>query len=297
MNKNLNRSALIGLAFITSLVMIYFGINFLKGINIFKRQNQYYAVFEDVSKLLISSPVYVKGYQIGLINTINIISTEPMQFAVGINLDEGIRITEGSYLEYGIDMFGASTVNLFMAPSGVYLQPGDTITGGKETGLMDDVAGMMPMADSIIQRIDSVLFSLNKILSHPSWERSINGIGQTIEQLNNSSASLNRIVGSLEKELPEIGNNLASVSNDLKDFSGGLSQLDIKTTFISIDETANNLKLLTGKLNSNDNSLGLLLNDTKLYDSLSVTLDTASKLLEDIRQNPERYLTVRVRLF
>ncbi len=134
-------------------------------------------------------------------------------------------------------------------------------------------------------------------MSHPSWERSINGIGQTIEQLNNSSASLNRIVGSLEKELPEIGNNLASVSNDLKDFSGGLSQLDIKTTFISIDETANNLKLLTGKLNSNDNSLGLLLNDTKLYDSLSVTLDTASKLLEDIRQNPERYLTVRVRLF
>jgi hypothetical protein len=297
MKTNLSRNALIGLAFIASLFMIYFGINFLKGVNILKKQNQYYAVFDDVSKLLISSPVYVKGYQIGLINNIRMVNSDPMRFVVGINVEEDLRITEGSYLEYGIDMFGASTVNLVMAPTNVYLQSGDTLTGGKGLGIMEGVAGVMPKADSILLRIDSIVYSLNKLVSNPVWEHSIEGIGSTVDQLNRSSVSLNRMVGSLESDLPVISQNLTTVSNDLKNVSGELSQIDMKSTFASIDETVNNLKVLTTKINGDDSSLGLLLNDTKLHDSLNVAIDTATKLLEDIRQNPDRYLTIRVRLF
>lgn len=297
MKTKITRNALIGLAFIASLFMIYFGINFLKGVNVLKKQNLYYAVFDDVSNLLISSPVYVKGYQIGLVSNIRMISTNPMRFAVGINLEENMRITEGSYLEYGIDLFGASTANLVMESSDLYLQPGDTLTGSKVRGVMEGVAGVMPQADAILLRIDSVLFTLNKLMSNPAWERSITGIGSTVEQLNRSSASLNRMVGSLEKELPEISSNLNTVSGDLKKVSTELTQMDMRSTFSSIDETVSNLKLLTTKINSDDNSLGLLMNDTKLHDSLNVTIDTATKLLEDIRQNPERYLSIKVRLF
>lgn len=297
MKTNLSRYALIGLAFIASIAMIYFGINFLKGINVLKKQNQYYAVFGDVSKLLISSPVYVKGYQIGLINSISMMSDDPMLFAVGINLKEPLHITRGSYLEYGVDMFGASTVNLVMVPSQVYLQAGDTLTGAKEIGLMDGVAKVMPKADSILLRIDSIVYSLNKLMAHPMWTQSLDGIGSTVTQLKRSSESLNRMVNALETDLPLISNNLTDVTADLKDISGELNQMDLTHTFTAIDETVNNLKMLTGKMNSNDNSLGLLMNDTKLHDSLNVTIDTATKLLEDIRQNPERYLSIKVRLF
>lgn len=297
MKSNLSRNALIGFAFIASLVMIYFGINFLKGVNIFKQQKQYYAVFDDVSKLLISSPVYVKGYQIGLINEIKMIDPEPMRFLVGINLEHELPITEGSYLEYGIDMFGASTANLVIAPDGAYLHPGDTLAGKKEFGLIDDVAAVMPMADSLLTRIDSVLFTINRLLRNPMWEQSLEGIGGTIHRLNRSSESLNRMVAALEKDVPEISSNLKAVSGDMRDISGELSQLDMNSTFTSIDETVNNLKALTEKINSDDNSLGLLLNDSKLHDSLTVTIDEAARLLEDIRLNPDRYLTIRVRLF
>jgi phospholipid/cholesterol/gamma-HCH transport system substrate-binding protein len=79
--------------------------------------------------------------------------------------------------------------------------------------------------------------------------------------------------------------------------TGKLNQMDIDSTYASIDETVNNLKRLTQKMNSSDNSIGLLMNDTRLHDSLNVTIDTATKLLEDIRQNPERYLSIKVRLF
>mgnify|MGYP001022564266 FL=1 len=297
MRSNLSRNALIGLAFIASLFMIYFGMNFLKGANVFKKQNQYYAIFGDVSKLLISSPVYVKGYQVGLINNIKMTASDPIQFLVGINLEEDIRIAEGSYLEYGIDMFGASTVNLVLVSSDKYLQPGDTLSGDKELGLMDGVAGVMPRADSILMKIDSIVYSLNRLISHPVVESSIVGIGSTVDQLNNSSKSLNRIVNSLEKDLPEISKNLNAVSGDLKTVSSELSQLDINDTYASIDETINNLKMLTEKFNSNNSSLGLLMNDTRLHDSLNVTIDNATRLLEDIRENPDRYLTIRLKLF
>lgn len=297
MKKNISRYAVIGLTFIASIGMLYFGINFLKGVNVLKKQNQYYAVFEDVSKLLISSPVYVKGYQIGLINNISMIGDDPMLFAVGITLKEPLNITADSYLEYGVDMFGASTVNLMMGTSRDYLQPGDTLTGGMEVGLMDKVAEVLPTTDSILLRIDSVVYSLNKLMAHPMWIQSIEGIGSTVTQLNRSSESLNRLINSLETDLPQISGNLSDVSADLKDVTADLNQMDLTHTFASIDETVTNLKMLTGKMNSSDNSLGLLMNDTKLHDSLNVTIDTATKLLEDIRKNPERYLSIRVRLF
>lgn len=297
MNNKLSKHALIGLAFIASLIMIYFGVNFLKGVNVFKHQKQYYAVFDDVSKLLISSPVYVKGYQVGLINEIRMMSTEPIRFLIGINFVEELRITEGSYLEYGIDMFGSSTANLVISGEGDYLQPGDTLIGSREKGLMDNVGTIMPKTDSILMRVDSVLYTLNRLLSNPAWEQSIEGIGSTIQRLSHTSESLGEIVASLESDLPDISDNLKSVSKDMKEISGELNNMDIASTLNSIDAAVNNLKMITDKINSDDNSLGLLLNDTNLHDSLSMTINEATRLLEDIRSNPDRYLTIRLRLF
>lgn len=295
--KKTSRNALIGLAFLASLLMIYFGINFLKGINVMKQQKQYYALFDDVTSLLLSSPVYVKGYQVGLISSITMAETEPMKFAVALSLVEEFPIPEDSYLEYGTDLFGASMATLVLGPSTVRLQPGDTINGRKVTGLMDGAATLLPRADSIFLRIDSLLLSLQRLTAHPSWEESINGIGQTVSHLNKTSESLDRIMSAIEKDLPEISSNLHAVTDDLNKVSSDLSAMDFNRTYVTIDETVSNLKQLSEKINSNDNSLGLLMNDTKLHDSLNVTIDAATRLLEDIRLNPGRYLKVKVSLF
>jgi len=297
MKSKFNRNVLIGLAFISSLVMIYFGINFLKGINVFKKQNQFYAVFDDVSNLLLSSPVYVKGYQVGLISDIKMINSNKMEFLVGINLTESFPIPVGSHIEYGTDVFGSSTAKIVMGSSEAYYKPGDTLKGRREAGLMEGVAAVMPKTDSIMSRVDSVIYSLNKLMSNPVWQSSIEGIGATVDQLNYSSRSLNRMINSMEKDLPEISSNLSAVSSDLKNVSGELNKLDLESTYGTIDEAINNLNILTQKINSDDGTLGLLLNDTKLHDSLSVTIDNAAKLLEDIRENPDRYLSVKVKLF
>lgn len=297
MKKKFSRNVLIGLAFIASLIMIYFGINFLKGVNVFKKQNQYYAVFDDVSNLLLSSPIYVKGYQIGLVSDIKMVNSDKMEFVVGVNLTEEFPIPVGSFLEYDTDVFGSSTATLILESSEHYYKSGDTIRGKRVTGLMEGVAEVMPKADSIMTRIDSVLYSINELMSNPVWESSIEGIGATVKELNQSSRSLNRVINSVEKDLPEISGNLATVSGDLKDFSAELNKLDLASTYKTIDETINSLNLLTQKINSDNSTLGLLLNDTGIHDSLSITIDNAAKLLEDIRENPDRYLSVKVRLF
>ena len=107
-----SRNFIIGVSFLIALVLLYFGVNFLKGTNILKKQNTYIAMFDDVSGLYPSSPVFVNGYQIGLVNEIRMHSSDPIKFAVDINLEGDYRIPKGSYFEFGSDLLGASTVSL-----------------------------------------------------------------------------------------------------------------------------------------------------------------------------------------
>ncbi|MDD3787467.1 MAG: MlaD family protein [Petrimonas sp.] len=298
MKTNLSRNTLIGLAFVVSLVMIYFGINFLKGVNIFQKQNDYIAVFRDVLGLNVSSPVYVNGYQIGLVNSIDMINENPLEFGVQIRLDRDFRVKKGSRLEFGADLLGGSSCKLIINESATeYLSRGDTLTGGRSAGMMDGVARVVPRADTILMHIDSVVLSLNDIMRNPAWQQSVTGIGETVNSLKFASNQLNTVLGTLKTDLPGISQNLNVVSSDLKDVSEKLNSMDVKKTFESIDETVANLKLLSDKINTPDNSLGKLVNGTELHDSLNVTVNMATKLLEDIRQNPEKYLSIKLRLF
>lgn len=298
MKLKLSKNASIGLSFLISLAIIYFGINFLKGINIFQKQNNYIAVFDDVSGLNISSPVLVNGYQIGLVSSIRIINTDPLKFAVEIRLNDNFKIKEGSTLEFGTDLLGGSPVKLKINDKATrYLNPGDTLLGGRATGMMDSAEKIAPKADSLLLHIDSTVIALNQLLSNPSWQQSISGINRTVDELQASAHNINNIILSIGKEIPEITQNLSVVIDNLKKVSDELYAADLNHTLVSLDETITNLNLLSQKLNTPDNSLGKLTNGSELHDSLIVTINTATKLLEDVRKNPKKYLSVKLRLF
>ena len=296
--KTWSNYAKIGLAFLVGLVMIYFGLNFLKGVNIFQKQNTYISVFDNVSNLNVSSPVLVNGYQVGLVNKINMMENDSLDLAVEIRLDKGFKVKKGSKLEFNTDFLGGSSVNLLISPYGTeFLSPGDTIVGTRAVGLMDGVANVIPKTDSIMSRLDSMSVALLMLATSPTWVASLEAMNGTMEELRESSRSLKNVLSGLEKDLPGISGNLSAISTDFKKVSNNLADIDINKSFNSIDSTLLNLQNLTESLTRTDNSLGLLTNDTRLHDSLTNTIYTANKLLEDIRQNPEKYLSVRVRLF
>lgn len=296
--KTWSRNVKIGIAFLVSLVMIYFGVNFLKGVNVFKKQNTYISVFDNVNNLNVSSPVLVNGFQVGLVNSIHMMESNSLELAVEIRLDKGFKVKKGSKLEFNTDFLGGSSVNLLINPySTEFLSPGDTIIGTRAVGLMDGVARVIPKTDSIMSRIDSVSIALQTLATDPSWLSAIESMSETMKQLQASSTSLNKVMADLESDLPTIGNNLADVSANFKKISKNLADIDVQNTFKSIDSTVVNLKHLSDNLNSTDNSLGMLTNGTQLHDSITSTLNSATQLLQDIRENPEKYLSVRLRLF
>ncbi len=296
--KTWSKYAKIGLAFLVGLVMIYFGLNFLKGVNIFQKQNTYISVFDNVNNLNVSSPVLVNGYQVGLVNSIHMMQNDSLNLAVEIRLDKGFRVKKGSKLEFNTDFLGGSSVNLLISPYGTeYLSAGDTIAGTRAVGLMDGVARVIPKTDSIMSRLDSMSVALLNLATSPTWVNSLEAMNGTMEQLKASSVSLKNVLSELEKDLPGIADNLSVISSDFKKVSNNLADIDVKKAFDSIDSTLLNLQDLSASLTRTDNSLGLLTHDTRLHDSLTNTVNSANKLLEDIRKNPEKYLSVRVRLF
>lgn len=296
--ENWTKNVKIGAAFLVSLAMIYFGINFLKGVNIFKKQNTYISVFDNVFNLNISSPVLVNGFQVGLIRSISMIESDSMNLAVEIILDKSFRVKKGSKLEFSTDFLGTSSVSLLVNPhTSEYLSPGDTIMGTRATGLMDGVAKVIPKTDSIMARLDSVTIALQTLATDSSWINTIESMNKTMKQLEKSSASLTKVMASLESDIPTIGDNLGAITTNFKKVSDDLAELDVNSTFNTLDSTLVNLKHLSASLTSNDNSLGKLTNDTQLHDSLTSTINSATQLLEDIRKNPEKYLSVRVKLF
>ena len=296
--KTWSKNVKIGIAFLVSLVMIYFGLNFLKGVNVFQKQNSYIAVFDNVNSLNVSSPVLVNGYQIGLVNSITMMETDSMNLAVEIRLDKGFKVKKGSKLEFNSDFLGSSSVSLLNNPySTEFISPGDTIEGTRAVGLMDGVAKVIPKTDSIMSRIDSVSIALQNLATDPAWLSAIESMSGTMKQLQASSISLRNVMTELEKDLPNIADNLSTVSTDFRKISGNLAAIDIESTFKSVDSTVVNLKHLSESLTSTDNSLGKLTNDTQLHDSLTSTINSATQLLQDIRENPEKYLSIRLRLF
>lgn len=296
--KAWSRNVKIGIAFLVSIVMIYFGINFLKGVNIFRKQNTYISVFDNVNNLNVSSPILVNGYQVGLINSIQMMDNDSLDLAVEIRLDKGFRVKKGSKLEFSSDFLGSSSVSLLINPyTTEFLSPGDTITGTRAVGLMDGVARVIPKTDSIMSRLDSVSIALQTIATNPSWISAIESMSETMKQLESSSVSLKKVMSDIENDMPTIGNNFAQISTNFKKVSEDLAEINVQNTFSTLDSTLLNLKLLSESLTSPDNSLGKLTNDTQLHDSLTSTINSATQLLEDIRKNPEKYLSVRLRLF
>lgn len=288
--RKISKEAKIGIAFVVALGMLYFGISFLKGVNIFKPANRYYVSFDNVTDLTVSSPILINGYQIGLVHSMEL-DNENKKVIVAVNMNKGVKIPKGSVMKIDGGMLGGAKVVLESTNSQDFYSPGDTIQGTKASGMMDAVAGVLPQVSSLVPKIDSILTGLQTVVNHPGLINSLDNVDKMTSDLSQSTKYLSSLIVSLNKDVPVITSNFAKVSTNL---SQQVNSMDLAASYRSIDSTLKNIQTLTDKLNSKDNSVGLLMNDRQLYDSLSTTLNNASLLLRDVKENPSRYINVKV---
>lgn len=294
MNK-ISREVKIGIAFILAIVILYFGISFLKGINIFKPTNSYIVVFDDVTGLTQATPVTLNGLQVGLLYSMELDPNNPKRVIANLNLNKGVKIPKGSEVVVDVSLLGSATIILKLdAESQQMLASTDTIVGKRNKGLLDAGSSLMPQVEKMLPKVDSILVGLQALANNPDITHTLGNVNKITTDLSKSTGQLNQMLANLNKDVPVITNNLAAASQDFAATSAKIKSMDLDATYKSIDSTLKNIEHLSSKLSSNDNSVGLLLNDRQLYDSINSTLNNASLLLKDVRENPQRYINVKV---
>lgn len=287
--KYFTKEVKIGIAGIIALGMLIYGINFLKGVNMFKPSSYYYVKYNNINGLAKSSPVYADGFKVGTVRDIIYNYNDPGHVTVEVGLDTDMRIPKGSSAELVTEMLGTVKMNLLLATNlRESYQVGDTIPGVLNNGILEVVTQkLMPQMDILLPRLDSILLSLNQILSNPDIPAMLHSARRTSANLEVATAQLNVL---MKKDMPVLTDKLNTIGNNFIVISNNLKDIDYASTFNKIDSTMNNIKLFTDKLNNKDNSIGLLLNDPSLYHNLNATGANAASLLEDLKAHPKRYV-------
>lgn len=288
LQKYFTKEVRIGLAGIVALFLLIYGINYLKGIRLFHPTSYFFVKYTNINGLTKSSPVFADGFKVGLVSDIIYDYAHPGNVVVQVELDTDMRIPKGSSAELNTEMLGTVKMNLLLANNPRESHAiGDTIPGVASVGMMDQVAGFLPEVSKMLPKLDSILTSLNAILADENIPATLRSVRNTTASLETASFHLNVLMGRdiprITSKLNVIGDNFVAISNNLKDF-------DYAATLSKVDATVNNVKILTDKMAGSDSSLGLLLNDTKLYDHLNQTTVNAASLLEDLQKNPKRYV-------
>jgi len=293
MKKIFSKEMMIGLVTAISLVILYVGVNYLKGIKVFQPVNHYFVRMPNVNELQQSSPVYIDGFKIGVVNTIDFQFDNRNYIPVQVNLDKQMRIQTGSYFELKSGFTSGAYLELHLNKYvDTYYEIGDTIDGISAQGLMDRASNsIVPQIESILPRLDSILQGIQMIVNHPALVQSLEHISASTASLENSSKQLNQI---LSRDIRPMLTNLNQTSSDLAVFSGKVKQLDFDLTMNKVNSTLQNINQLSNQLNNKDNTLGLLLNDRLLYDRLDSAVSTTYLILSDFKINPKRYIHLSI---
>jgi phospholipid/cholesterol/gamma-HCH transport system substrate-binding protein len=282
------REVKIGLSFVVALAFLIWGINFLKGVNLFTPSNHYYLKYESVDGLVVSNGVFIKGYKVGQVRNIKYDFTQKESFTVDILMNQDIKLPQGT-IAYLFDesMLGGKGINLVFTDNKEFHTSGDTLLTDKDGGLMASLANIVPTIQSTINHVDSLVQSANILLNSNEIQNSMNNIESITAELSKTSRSLNSLIN---QQFPPIINNVNSISTDLKNITGQLSNIQYQDIIQSLDSTLVNLEQFTNSINSPDGSLGLLLNDKNLYNNINKTVNSANSLLIDLQEDPRRYL-------
>ena len=279
----------IGLIGIAALAMLIYGINYLKGINMFQSANYYYVEYTNINGLAGSSPVFADGFKVGTVRSINYNYKKPGHVTVEVEVDKEMRIPKGSKGELVTEMLGTVKMNLLLNDkTNEFFQPGDTLPGITNNGLMGVAEEkLVPQVEQLLPKMDSILQSLNKLLADPALTATIHNAERLTANLDVTTRQLNSL---MNNELPQITGRLVTITDNFSVISENLKGIDYASTFSKVDSTLYNVQLLTEKLTRKDNTIGLLFNDPTFYQNLSTTTANAASLLEDLKAHPKRYV-------
>ncbi|MDE6311137.1 MAG: MlaD family protein [Muribaculaceae bacterium] len=298
MKKIFRKEVIIGLCAIVALLILIFGIQFLKGINLFHPANYYYASYNNVEGLAQSAPVTLNGFKVGQVHEIIYQYDRPGNVVVELNLDKSLQIPEGTVAKLSSDLLGTASIVLELGKQGRYLSVGDTLKGMTDPGLMGSVTEtLLPSVGAVVPKIDTLLTNLNAITGNPALTASITRLDAITAELAKSTATLSRMLADLgpaTANIRSITQNVDTITGNFADVSTQLSQAHVDSILRDLEATAANVHALTEQLNDPNSSIGLLTRDPALYENINKTVVSLDSLFTDIKAHPKRYINIKV---
>jgi phospholipid/cholesterol/gamma-HCH transport system substrate-binding protein len=291
-----------------AIVILILGFNFLKGRNLTERNDRIMSVFPDIKGLQVSNPVFIKGLQVGKIYEMHEKDNNLTGIVVSFTLTKDINIPDNSMAVINSDLLGGSSLEIRLGNSTTYIRHGDTLQSSAKLGIMTEITRSLNPAIANINKTLSSLDLLIQQLSATLDPKTQGNLQSIIASLTSTSRQLERLIASQSVVLGKTMNNVEMVTgtfaknsgkidstiSNLQATSASLASANIDQTLQSVTRTMNKLEQTINTINSKNGSLGMLLNDRQLYNELRMTNRSLTTLLDDIRVNPRRYVSVSV---
>ena len=297
----------IGLYLIISVAVLYWGLNYLMGKNIFSNNHKFYAVFENVQGLQQTSNVFIRGLKVGMIEKI-VFNEENNNFLVTLSISSKYNIPVGTKaIIYSTDLLGSKAIKLELSNSNALLPNESTLASGIEGDLTNILAGLDPIKDkmnTVLDQMNTTLSGLNRVLNENTTDNlnkgienfsniteNLNSISSTIDELlKGEKGSISALVGNVEQFTANLKNNNDNINtliNNFVEVSDNLANANFK-------ELAENIDGIISKLKDGEGSLGKMITSDSLYINLVNATNSLNLLLEDLKENPGRYVQISV---
>jgi phospholipid/cholesterol/gamma-HCH transport system substrate-binding protein len=298
----------VGILAAIAITLLILGFNFLKGRNLLERKDTIYAVFPKVEALGPSDPIKINGLQVGLVADLEEKDANLSGVVVALHITKKINIPDNSYAVINANPLGTSTLNIVLGTSTNYIKEGDTLTTRASGGIIEDLKGTLtPTVDRVngtLKSLDSLVEQVGIVLD-PKTKANLQ---QVVANLASASNSLTTLMNTQNGALAATLNNMSSFTGNLKNNNDSINRiignvdvmtqkfaaLDLDETLSKLQAAVDNLNITLNKVNKGEGTLGLLMNDPKLYNNLNSTTNSLNILLQDVRLHPKRYVNVSV---
>ena len=283
---------------LTSIALLIFGYYFLKGNNLLDGSRTFYAVYDDVEGLAKSSKVTINGLEVGNVTDIEFGDARG-NLVVTFTVENDFEFSKNSIARiYGGGIIGGKS--LAIVPTyepGLKAKNRDTLVSEIEEGLLelvnDRLSPLQQKIESVITNVDSLVVGFNEILdptTRKNLQNSFASLNRTMASLENTSGTLNGILKNNETKLNRTFTNLDEMSGNFNSFSDSLATVDLAGIVKDFEEVAREFKEVANKVNSNEGTVGKLMNDPAVYDNLDRATKQLEQLLQDLKLNPKRYV-------
>jgi phospholipid/cholesterol/gamma-HCH transport system substrate-binding protein len=300
----------VGVLAAVAITVLIVGYSFLKGNDVFSRENEFYAIYPRVDGLTVSKPVLVNGYQIGRVSDLTLQADGRILVQFKVNPEYGIPKNTIAKLE-STDLLGGKAIVFELGNGSDMAADGDTLNANVKKDLMDQVEPVQKKAEQIISRMDSVLTSVNSTLSpefQRNFDRSFASIARTLETLEKTTQTVDGLVTKQSSKISVIITNLESISTNLKNNSSTITKIvnnfdkisddvakaNFAQTITEANKAVADLQVVINKVNSGNGTLGQLINDERMYNNLNNAAANLDKLIVDLKANPKRYVSFSV---